>query len=129
MHPKTLLCIAIIMLLLAIALGAFGAHAWQKILDLHGTAKIFSTASQYHFYLALCLLSLAVYAHLPTAVHLKSTPWLLVIGTVLFSGSLYILALTDIRWLGAITPIGGSLLLIGLGLFAFRLFIAKKDSS
>ena len=127
MHPKTLLCIAIMMFLLAIALGAFGAHSWQQILDLHGTAKIFSTASQYHFYLALCLLGLAVYAHLPTAELLKSTPWLLIIGTVLFSGSLYILALTDIRWLGAITPIGGSLLLIGLGLFAFRLLIAKKN--
>jgi len=128
MRSNTLLCIAIIMLLLAIALGAFGAHAWQKILDSHNTSAIFSTASQYHFYIALCLLALAIYAHQPNAKPLKSTPLLLIAGTVFFSGSLYILALTGIRWLGAITPIGGSLLLIGLGLFAFRLITYKKES-
>ena len=128
MRSNTLLCIAIIMLLLAIALGAFGAHAWQKILDSHNTSAIFSTASQYHFYIALCLLGLAIYAHQPNTVPLKSTPLLLIAGTVLFSGSLYILALTGVRWLGAITPIGGSLLLIGLGLFAFRLIKYKKES-
>lgn len=129
MRPNILLCIAATMTLLAIALGAFGAHAWQKILDSHGTAAVFSTASQYHFYIALCLLGLAIYAHLPNAAPLKSTPWLLIAGAMLFSGSLYVLALTNIRWLGAITPVGGSLLLIGLGLFIFRLLSQPKESS
>jgi len=129
MQPKTLLATASIMLLLAIALGAFGAHAWQETLKSHDTAGIFATASQYHFYIALSLFGLAIYAHLPTAAPLGATIWLLISGLILFSGSLYILSLTGIRWMGAITPVGGSLIMIGLGLFIYRLLTQQKKTS
>ncbi len=69
---------------------------------------IYQTASQYHFYHALGLLLVAVLAfHLPGSAWLRWSGWLLIIGTVLFSGSLYLLAVSGVRWLGAITPVGG----------------------
>lgn len=126
MRPNTLLLVSIIMLAFAIVLGAFGAHAWQNTLLQFGTSQIFTTASQYHFYIALSLLSLAVYAHQPESVSLTLVSWLLICGLIIFSGSLYILALTNIRWLGAITPIGGTLLFMGFVMLAFQLFKNKK---
>ena len=70
---------------------------------------IYQTASQYHVYHALGLLAVGLLGlHLPTDGALRWSGWLLLVGTVLFSGSLYALAVTGQRWLGAITPLGGS---------------------
>ena len=94
-------------LLLAVILGAFGAHALRDVLpaDLR---VIYQTASQYHFYHALGLLLVGVLGlHWPTSACLRWAGWLLIIGMVLFSGSLYVLSLTGLRWLGAVTPFGG----------------------
>lgn len=93
---------------LAVMLGAFGAHALRGRLPADLLA-IYQTASQYHVYHALGLLAVGVLAlHVPTSSALRWSGWLMVLGTVLFSGSLYALAITGQRWLGAITPLGGS---------------------
>ena len=92
---------------LAVVMGAFGAHALKKVLapDL---VAIYETAVHYHVYHALGLLVIGLLAlHLPTTVYLRWSGILMTGGLVLFSGSLYALSLSGMRWLGAITPIGG----------------------
>lgn len=93
---------------LCVLLGAFGAHALQSRLT-PAMQAIWSTAVQYHFYHSLALLLLGVLAlHWPASTLLRTGSWLMLAGIVLFSGSLYGLALTGVRWLGAITPLGGT---------------------
>lgn len=90
-----------------VVLGAFGAHALKARLapDLLAT---WQTAVQYHFWHALGLVAIGTIAlHLPASTALKWAGWLMVAGLVLFSGSLYGLALSGARWLGAVTPFGG----------------------
>lgn len=92
---------------LAVALGAFGAHALKSRLSAE-MLSIFETGVQYHFYHALGLLAIGLIAtHLPDSIWLKRSGWLMFLGIIIFSGSLYILSITGMRWLGAITPIGG----------------------
>lgn len=92
---------------LAVILGAFGAHALRSRID-PAMMEVYHTGSQYHFYHALALLALAALAlRLPDLPALRWSGWLMTIGIVLFSGSLYLLAVTGIRWLGAVTPLGG----------------------
>src|SRR5436190_24311272 len=87
---------------LAVMLGAFGAHSLQKILADNQTAAIWEMAVFYHFIHAVMLYVLALRSPLAFG------PWLaFLFGIVIFSGSLYLLAFTNIRWLGAITPVGG----------------------
>lgn len=93
--------------LIAVVLGAFGAHGLKNRLSVE-MMEIFQTAVQYHFYHALGLLAVGVIAlHLPESGVLKWSGWLMLAGIILFSGSLYLLSATGIKWLGAITPIGG----------------------
>lgn len=97
----------------AVIFGAFGAHALKGKLD-DQAIKIFETAVQYHFYHSFALLMVGVIAlSQPQTVLLKSSGWLFVVGILVFSGSLYLLSLTGVRWLGAITPLGGLTLIAG----------------
>lgn len=94
-------------MLLAVAMGAFGAHALKRILT-PDLLAVYKTAVDYHFYHALGLLaigSLMLYA--PSSAILRGSGILMAVGLLLFSGSLYVLALSGIRWIGAITPLGG----------------------
>lgn len=98
--------------LMSVAAGAFGAHGLRARIPPDSLA-VFETAARYQMYHALALFAVAwVATRWPgTLPHLAG--WLFVLGTVLFSGSLYALALTGVRWLGAITPVGGAALLGG----------------
>jgi uncharacterized membrane protein YgdD (TMEM256/DUF423 family) len=104
--------------LLAVALGAFGAHALRGRLDEYARG-VFETAVQYHFYhaLALALVGVLLLSQPATAL-LKSSGWLFLIGIAVFSGSLYLLAITGIKWLGAVTPLGGLAFIAGWGCLA-----------
>jgi uncharacterized membrane protein YgdD (TMEM256/DUF423 family) len=93
---------------LAVALGAFGAHGLKAILTQNGTASIWETAVFYHFIHAVMLFVLA--GRKPLAA---GPWWCFLAGIMIFSGSLYLLALTGAHWLGAITPVGGASLLAG----------------
>ncbi len=103
---------------LGVALGAFGAHGLEDTLKAHGTIETWKTASQYHLIHAVVLLVLGLFStnEGPARYAWRS----LMLGVVIFSGSLYILSVTGVRWLGAITPIGGLLMLIGWLLVAIR---------
>ena len=95
-----------------VAAGAFGAHALKEILDAP-MLQVFETATRYVMYHAfgLCIVSWAI-DHYP-AQRLQKSGWLFIIGILLFSGSLYIVSLAGIRWMGAVTPVGGLAVLAG----------------
>lgn len=98
--------------LAAVAMGAFGTHALKARLSPE-LLPVWQTAVQYHFYhaLGLVLVGLACF-HLPDGTALRASGCLMAAGIVLFSGSLYALALSGERWLGAVTPIGGAAFLL-----------------
>ena len=99
--------------LLSVAFGAFGAHALRDRLDAYSLG-VFETAVQYQFYHSLALLIAGLLlAQFPASILLKSSVVLFVLGILLFSGSLYVLSFTGIRWLGAITPLGGLAFIAG----------------
>jgi uncharacterized membrane protein YgdD (TMEM256/DUF423 family) len=100
--------IASILCFLAVSLGAFGAHALRSTIEGHGLIDAWNKAVLFHFGHAIALLALALYS----AAN-RGAWWLLFAGIFLFSGSLYTMALTNIRWLGAITPLGGFCFLAG----------------
>jgi uncharacterized membrane protein YgdD (TMEM256/DUF423 family) len=97
---------------LSVAAGAFGAHALRDRLADNYLA-VFETAARYQMYHALALLAVGLLMYRWPGPSLQWAGWLFVAGTVLFSGSLYTLALTGTRWLGAITPLGGVAFLAG----------------
>jgi uncharacterized membrane protein YgdD (TMEM256/DUF423 family) len=97
---------------LAVAAGAFGAHALRARLP-PDLLSAFETGARYQMYHALALLFVAWAATERPNAAVRAAGWLLVVGTVCFSGSLYLLALTGTTLWGAVTPIGGVLLLAG----------------
>jgi uncharacterized membrane protein YgdD (TMEM256/DUF423 family) len=104
--------------LLAVALGAFGAHALKASLSAE-MLSIYQTGVQYHFYHALGLILIGlVAAQMPQSGWVKWSGGLMLAGIVLFSGSLYILSITGARWLGAITPVGGIAFILAWFMFA-----------
>jgi uncharacterized membrane protein YgdD (TMEM256/DUF423 family) len=100
--------IAALMGFLAVTLGAFGAHGLKDTLTQYGTTAIWEKAVLYHFIHAVMLFVLA------QREQVRSGPWLcFLVGIVIFSGSLYLLAVTNIKWLGTVTPFGGLSFLVG----------------
>lgn len=121
MHSKRLLAAAISGFI-AVAMGAFGAHGLKHLLSDY-QLDIYKTAVHYQMWHTLLL---ALTAMLPTHRLLHWVGVLLIAGILLFSGSLYLLALTDVRWLGMITPIGG---LAFLAAWALLAWIAYRPSA
>lgn len=106
----------------AVALGAFGAHGLKQRLSADMMA-VYETAVQYHFYHTLALLAVALLLQQGVqSAALKASVWLFGLGIVVFSGSLYALALSGVKVLGAITPIGGVLFLLGWACLAYAGF-------
>jgi len=98
-----------------VALGAFGAHGLHGLLEKNNAVEIWKTASTYHLVHAVVLLFVA------NRTPFARGAWMLFMaGVILFSGSLYLLAVTGIHWIGAITPVGGIGLLAGWLVLAFK---------
>lgn len=110
---------------LAVATGAFGAHGLQDRLDPH-MLTIWETAARYQMYHALALLALGAWAVRNPNASVALPAWAFTIGTVVFSGSLYVLALSGIKILGAVTPFGGIALMIGWVSFAVQAFRSSQ---
>ena len=114
---KTFLALGGVAALLAVALGAFGAHALKSRIPPEMLA-VWHTGVEYHVYHALGLLAVGIVAaQLPDSTLLKWSGWLMLAGILLFCGSLYALALSGERWLGALTPVGGLTFLAAWALF------------
>lgn len=110
--------------LLAVALGAFGAHALKARLTAEMLA-VWHTGIEYHVYHALGLLAVGLLAtQLPDSALLKWSGSLMLAGIAIFSGSLYALALSGERWLGAVTPVGGAMFLGAWALFVIAVLRA-----
>lgn len=108
MSNSTALRVSALLGLLAVALGAFGAHGLKDLLNRNGTAAIWEKAVFYHFIHAVMLFLLA------QRPAFSFGPWLcFLVGILVFSGSLYFLAVTNLRLLGAITPLGGISFIVG----------------
>jgi uncharacterized membrane protein YgdD (TMEM256/DUF423 family) len=101
-----------------VAAGAFGAHALKEILDAP-MLQVFETATRYVMYHAfgLCIVSWAIDRYPEQG--LEKTGWLFLLGILLFSGSLYVVSLAGIRWMGAVTPLGGLAFMMGWLLLAW----------
>ena len=108
MSAVTLFRVAAALCFVAVALGAFGAHALKAGLESRGMLDAWEKAVLYHFLHSVALIALALHG-----AGNRSAYFLLIAGIVLFSGSLYVMALTNARWLGAITPLGGLCFLAG----------------
>ncbi|MGJ8652114.1 MAG: DUF423 domain-containing protein [Opitutaceae bacterium] len=114
--------------LLAVVLGAFGAHGLKVTLLAHGTLDTWKTAVEYQMWHALALLILCSSA-MPTSTRaLKLCGCCFTVGIVLFSGSLYWLALDGPNWLGPITPLGGLSFLLGWASFLWAQIISSTHS-
>ncbi len=97
---------------LVVILGAFGAHGLKDILDEYGKS-IYEKAVLYHMFHTMAILVLGLIEKIQPEMQLSLAGWAFLIGIILFSGSLYILAVTGFKWMGMITPIGGVMFIIG----------------
>ncbi len=108
--------------MLVVVLGAFGAHALRARIPAELMAS-YQTGILYHLFHALGLLAVGlIVAHLPASGLVRAAGWLMLVGTVLFSGSLYVLAISGVRALGAVTPFGGFAFIAAWLLLAVALF-------
>lgn len=105
---RPILAAAAVFGFLAVALGAFGAHALKNLLEASRHMETWRTAVQYHLAHSIALVVVAV-----AGGEFRRAAWCWLAGMVLFSGSLYLLSATGVKWLGAVTPVGGLLLLAG----------------
>ena len=109
---KTGLIIGSFYCFLTVILGAFGAHALKDLLDEY-RQSIYNKAVLYQMFHAIGILVVSIINNSFNELNLSIVIWLFTIGVLLFSGSLYMLAITKVKWLGMITPIGGSLFIVG----------------
>ncbi|MCG2586994.1 DUF423 domain-containing protein [Rhodohalobacter sulfatireducens] len=105
-YSNNFLQLGAIFMALAVAFGAFGAHIVEGLLT-PDRFEVYQTAVQYHFYHALGLLIIGAVSFHISNKWMKWSGYSMVFGILIFSGSLYLLTLLDIGWLGAVTPIGG----------------------
>ncbi len=110
---KTFIMLGAINMVVAIILGAFGSHGLKQIIS-PDMVQVFQTGVQYHIYHALGLLLVAVLMiPYPHSGGLRTGGWILMAGIILFSGSLYLLALTGMSVFGPVTPVGGVCFIVG----------------
>ena len=119
---KQFLALSSFMMALAIVFGAFGAHGLKSVLS-QSNLEIYNTAVEYHFYntLGLFIASFIMYLK-PDSKKVFIASWLILIGMIIFSFSLYLLVLLGMPILGAITPIGGTLLIIAWILLSVSIY-------
>ena len=109
---KTGILLGTFLAFMTVVLGAFGAHALKEQLSAYGQS-VYDKAIFYQMFHSLAILFVSILQYSISDLDLSICIWLFFLGIILFSGSLYILALTNIKWLGAITPIGGMFFIIG----------------
>ena len=121
-NVKFFLTLSCIMMALAIAIGAFGAHGLKSIVEPQ-LLVTYNTGVEYHFYNTLGLFAACFIMYLkPDSRKTVIASWLILIGMIIFSFSLYLLVILNLPILGAITPIGGTLLIIAWILLAVSIY-------
>jgi len=125
MNQQTTLFTAAVLGCLSVALGAFGAHALKETLTASGRVDTYELAVKYQFYHTLALLAVGLLMEKIPGTALMLSSALLLGGVILFSGNLYLLALTTFRFVVFLTPIGGLLMLAGWAAMAYAV-VSKK---
>ncbi len=110
---NTFLLFGSIFMFIGVGMGAFGAHGLAEFLANAGREGTFDTAVRYMVYHGLALIAVGILSEISSAPVLNWAGWAFFIGGLIFSGSLYILIFAGLRWMGAITPIGGVFFLAG----------------
>tara|TARA_B100000029_G_scaffold392492_1_gene389502 strand:+ start:188 stop:556 length:369 start_codon:yes stop_codon:yes gene_type:complete len=117
---KTGLILGTFFSLSTVVLGAFGAHALKEQLTEYGQS-IYDKAVFYQMFHAIGIFIVTIIGNYYSSFNISIIVWAFVLGILLFSGSLYILAVTKIKWLGMITPLGGTFFIIGWGMLIYKL--------
>ncbi|MGB5397528.1 MAG: DUF423 domain-containing protein [Gammaproteobacteria bacterium] len=117
---KRIIAAGAISMLLAVAAGAFGAHGLKPYLAAD-MLTVYHTAVDYQFYHSLGLMLCGLLARNDNHLRLRLSAWLMLIGMVIFCGSLYVLSMTGLRWLGAITPLGGVCFLLAWAVLGWHM--------
>ncbi len=118
---KQFIIIGSILAALGVIFGAFGAHALKDILINYNRTDTFDTAVKYHFYHAFGLIIMGILSNQFPDKNFNIAGHLMLAGVIIFSGSLYILCLTNIKWLGAVTPLGGLLMILGWSFIVWKM--------
>lgn len=118
---QTLIAVGCLLAALAVAAGAFGAHMLKSILDPPMLA-VFETAARYQMYHALGIIAAGLAGRLFDRPQVARAGWCFAAGVLLFCGSLYGVSLLGIRWLGAVTPVGGLAFIAGWSLFGWSIW-------
>lgn len=126
--PRAFILFGSLFAFLAVAAGAFGAHSLKAMLPAEQVI-VFETAVRYQMYHALALYIVGWASQQCQHVALRVAGWLFVLGIVLFSGSLYVLAFSGARWLGALTPLGGLAFLAGWALLGWGCWKPRKANT
>ncbi|WP_114781304.1 DUF423 domain-containing protein [Botryobacter ruber] len=124
MTQKAILLLATALGALTVIIGAFGAHALGPMLQATNRTATFETAVKYQMYHTLALLAVGLLLFRVEHPALQVAAWCFLLGILVFSGSLYTLCITGITWLGAITPIGGTLMIVGWGALFYAILKA-----
>ena len=125
---QTLIAVGSLFAALAVAAGAFGAHMLKSILDPPMLA-VFETAARYQMYHALGMIAVGLAGQVFGSPQVARAGWCFAAGIFLFCGSLYGVSLLGIRWLGAMTPIGGLAFIMGWSLFGWSIWREKRATS
>lgn len=125
-QPKTLIAIAAFFLSVSVALGAFGSHALSDVLTPE-RMQTWKTAVSYQFWNALGLMALGIVSKV-YAMEFKWPAMLILAGLIIFPGTLYLLCLTGITWLGAITPLGGISFITGWFIFGLKMIRVEEQA-
>lgn len=126
MNQRASLLIGALVGLLGVALGAFGAHALKDMLLASGRSDTYELAVRYQFYHAFALLAVGILQHFMISKYLKTASIFFLTGTLLFSGSLYMLCFSGSTAFAMVTPFGGVLLIFGWVFLALAVFNGKK---
>jgi len=113
---------------LAVAAGAFGAHMLKGLLD-PSMLAVYDTATRYQLYHAIAIVLTGLAARVCDDPRFAVAGWMFAAGILLFCGSLYVVALLGVRWMGAITPLGGVALMIGWSLLGWRAWTSSTHST
>ena len=129
LNSNTLLITGSVFMALGVAFGAFGAHIVQDMLS-SDRFLVYQTGVEYHFYHAIGLLIVgAVLLHTENSGWFSLSGYSFIAGILIFSGSLYVLTLTDTGWLGAITPLGGFAFILGWVFLGVGIAKSQTNSS
>jgi uncharacterized membrane protein YgdD (TMEM256/DUF423 family) len=121
MNQKITLLAGAILGMLGVGLGAFGAHALKNLLTQNGRVETFELAVRYQFYHTLAILIVGILMDKFSGSAIQWTPLLMLLGVILFSGSLYAYSLTNIKGFAMVTPIGGLFLLGGWAMLVYAI--------